>query len=294
MTINKGKTNEELVNRYKARLKARKEKPVEPLEKRLTQGGENGLVYAVENKIFLYVNGNEDLLIKKRPGIVKALCPHKGELYDGGRYSARNTLSDATITKYFLIDYNTLCSHNGELYSAPLKGIYKISTDEKIAERQDIVLALCSHDGNLLDAAGRTVYHTLTNKEERKLDEVIYSLCSHDGDLYYAPGRKVCKVSFRPSMFGPENTESEITERPDNVLALCSHNEVLYDSGKYGLFTTHSDVPIIPSKDIGAMCSIPPELVKKILEERSQQTQLINPNDGMFTGEDDDYNIPKK
>ncbi|MBR9691805.1 hypothetical protein GOV06_03375 [Candidatus Woesearchaeota archaeon] len=264
MKINKGKTNEELVNRYKARLKARKEKPVEePVEEPVEQKtSKDGLVYALNNKIYLTQDFKDSIFLTSRIDTINALCVHNGELYAASGNSI-STVSEASdrIVKTRERTVNALCSHNEILYDANARYIQEIFSNIKIAARRGEIKALCAHNGELYDA-GLGIFKTQAN-EEISIATQVNALCSHDGNLYYA--HKLSVFCFT------KKGVNRVASRSDLVEALCSHNTNLLDGGRYGgIYATIHDMPFLAPTDghTAAMCSVPPDLVERILKNK--------------------------
>ncbi|MBR9691808.1 hypothetical protein GOV06_03390 [Candidatus Woesearchaeota archaeon] len=282
MKINKGKSNEELVNRYKARLKAREEKPVEepepleekvekPLEERLHTSGEDCLIYASGGNIWLYdeSQGTEGV-ISSRGEIITALCIHKGELYEGyGKGKVRNVNKDKQIAT-FEPNINDLCSHDGRIYAASEKDIFTINTGivgfivrgKHIATEETGVFALCSYDEELHKALSNGRIHSVYNYQPyetiiAKRDGAVRDLCSHDGELYDAGVYEGIYLTHQ---------NVEFSQTPP-ISALCSYNgRLLYspiDGG--GIYDAESGKKFMDKNaQIFAMLSIDRKTMDKL------------------------------
>ncbi|MBR9691955.1 hypothetical protein GOV06_04155 [Candidatus Woesearchaeota archaeon] len=281
MTINKGKTNEELVQKYLARKKAREEKPIEePLEEKVER--KDSLVYAVDDIIFLFRVGQEDMEItRKRMDIVNALCVYKGILFDAGAdRNIYDTLADFPLRTFDGIvlerpgAIHSLCSHKDILLdSGDYHGIYTLATGLKPEEvlnavedgtQDKKVLALCSHYNQLFHIEEgvylyRTIGHQFSCQMEPR-ESAVTHLCSHNEGLYYADEKSIYQTL----------AGKKIAEREGEVRALCSHNGELYDGGEYGLCKTLSGINIplkFSNSEVSAMCSIPQELANNIIHK---------------------------
>ncbi|MBR9691951.1 hypothetical protein GOV06_04135 [Candidatus Woesearchaeota archaeon] len=278
MTINKGKTNEELVNRYKARLKAREQEPIEePLEEKLPQG-DNGLVYAIDKSkeedrstIFLYREDQEDRILGWRTGKVNTFCIHQGDLLDAGDYNDIYPTS-APDKKTIRVDgsVNALCSQTAALFAAIDFGIYNLSNEKLISKRGAMSRALCVHNGQLYSAGDYdAIYDTLFSRKAIEVNTPVVSLCSHNGELY--------DVRRNGIMYHSTSATEEKKCMGDKILIAFSHNEELcdvryidnlLDKNSHGVFKTKNDENIFQTdQTITAICSISPEIVKKILEK---------------------------
>ncbi|MBR9691954.1 hypothetical protein GOV06_04150 [Candidatus Woesearchaeota archaeon] len=265
MTINKGKTNEELVERYKARLEARKQEPkiIGPV----IVPGEPGLVYAIGSEIYLLNQHGNDIKIAERDSTVNALCVDAGELYDAGDYgSVYETLDNLEVWNRD-IPINALCSHKGNLYFAEGSTIGDMNPRpdwKPITEREGEVKALCSHDGKLLDVGDYDdICNTLEDRTERGLDyEAASILYSYNTNLYCVKyGELVVEL----------DTPKRRTTRPGIIRSLCGYNGKLYDAGDYaGIHETFGSSSLDMNLErITAMCAVPSNIVHKILEEKA-------------------------
>ncbi|MBR9691806.1 hypothetical protein GOV06_03380 [Candidatus Woesearchaeota archaeon] len=272
MTINKGKTNEELVKQYLARKKARKEKPEpveEPLEEPLEEE-ENGLVYAILNQVFLSTKSRQNPVYVINTGeSCHQLCYHDGELYH--IHSTKGKISN-TLTNEIVRERDksiiAMCSHNGKLVDAmfaelplepkPFTIIYNTETNEELARPDGIIYRLRSHKGELYAAIDNTIIKTLTNERRLLVDFDIKDFCFHKNELYYTESR---------SVYHESSIMKGISEK--GIFALCSHNGRLLDAGSYdGIYDTFDKKVIIPDvKKVTTMCSVPPEMVKRILKK---------------------------
>ncbi|MBR9691957.1 hypothetical protein GOV06_04165 [Candidatus Woesearchaeota archaeon] len=270
MTINKGKTNEELVRQYQARLKARKEKPApkqEALEERVE--GENGLVYSIDDTIYLFREKQDDVEITTRYNTVNALSVHQGKLYDVINMGGLNQTLSGNIIVERAWDTTALCSHNGVLYYGEIDGVYNAQTGEEVVARRGYVNVLCSHDGELYDAGEEgKIYKTLSDEVVAERPTNIQALCSHDGHLFDA-GNYGKIIRTHPQGL------NELRVADGRICSLCSHNgELLYaGDNKEGIHRIQikgswlhkGKIPI--KGHVNAMCSVPPEIVQKILEK---------------------------
>ncbi|MBR9691958.1 hypothetical protein GOV06_04170 [Candidatus Woesearchaeota archaeon] len=285
MTINKGKTNEELVQKYLARKKAREQEPkVEPE----IIPNENGLVYAAGGTIFLFRQRENDVFITDRTEHVADLCsedvesydarPYGIRLYDAGDYGIRDTLYHHQIipeNSLKIEKTRALCFHKGNLYAGTENKIYDIDDEsaKKVSETLK-VNALCSHNGELLYAVdgGGAVFYALKEGILRVLTRPVLDLCSHDNTLYDARIDGIHKTLEEEVVLEREPIGEDITK-------LCSHNGELLYVEELGLSSSerHWDIcelstdEAILSSDvkISAMYSIPSSLVQRILEEKA-------------------------
>ncbi|MBL7100835.1 MAG: hypothetical protein ISS23_02670 [Nanoarchaeota archaeon] len=158
-----------------------------------------GLVYAVrkwgkKSEIFLYVDGEKDLLVKKKSNkaaYIDNLCYHKDLLY----HSVRDywepiesliceTLSGKVVGQR-IRHVSALCSHNGKLYDASYDTVFETFSEKEVAKRHRDVNALCSHKGVLYDGGNYDcLYETFTGEKAVETKSYIHDLCSHKGVLY--------------------------------------------------------------------------------------------------------------
>ncbi|MBR9691952.1 hypothetical protein GOV06_04140 [Candidatus Woesearchaeota archaeon] len=286
MTINKGKTNEELVQKYLARKKVREQEPKpieEPLEEKVE--GENGLVYAVDKIIALFREGQDDIIITERDNFVNAICAYRGILYDAGddqtifitqANAPIKTLQGDVVTRSRGIQ--SLCAHRGVLFdSGNYSGVYTLATDTSAVNvlnskqrgtEDKHVLTLCSHNKRLHHVEnGKDLYCTIGHDFIQTIEpceSFVTNLCSHNGELYHAETKSIYKTL----------TGEKIAEREGWVRALCSHNGELYDGGDYGMRETRSNRIVNYSfvkPYVRAMCSVPPEIVDEITFRAGKQ-----------------------
>ncbi|MBR9691949.1 hypothetical protein GOV06_04125 [Candidatus Woesearchaeota archaeon] len=268
MEINKGKTNEELVERYLARLKAREQEP-QIIEPEIVHPQNNGLVYATaDGQIFLFKEEQDDMLIADTGVNVADMCVHNRELLDAGQ-RIYNTLEKTHLRGQPYTPVQTLCSHKGELYLSMWEKIYVKTPDgtREVTKRLGGVNALCSHNGELYDAGNYgNMYVTLNSIDNKFVEGITLDLCSDGSTLYAARSDRIYK---------PLEKEVVLEEPIDARFSkICFHNGELYYVINYnkGDGRDHYAINKCPSREeivsknikISAMCSIPPSLVKRI------------------------------
>ncbi|MDP2908605.1 MAG: hypothetical protein Q8N77_02250 [Nanoarchaeota archaeon] len=282
------------------------------LEARLTEPDKlkEGLVYAIRHdkgsSIFLYVDGQNDILLSERWHTVSSLCVHNNWLYDGG-YKIENHgfLSELNLILGFVMDTITgkdvmerenntvysLCSHNGVLYRGSYDSIFEVSTGRKIADRLGQVTAMCSHEGVLYDCGTDLYYDNMIHREgvydtfKPKIVHKKYqtkTLCSHKGTLYGLGWDQYAKPFGRWFLFDILKNKkiSGISEKR-HVTTMCSYKEELYKGGYDGVYNTSGRI-VISKGHITAMCSIPAELAEQIKHSYNHgfnfgDVQHINP-----------------
>lgn len=274
--INRGKKPEDIAKNHFSTDKSEKEKEFRDTRKEVTQG-KNGLVYAIQNKMFLYVNGRNDKLIVERDKSIGDICVHDNELYDAtgskiirtfGKQS-EDTVLDLSAEKG---EITCLCSHQGDLYDGRLIDnkayIFKTFSESKVAKRDSTINALCSHDGSLHDAGDYKKIHfwfrnLRLSKKIAERPHSIFSLCSHNDKLIEGGwAHRVAEVLGKG--------EGRVLQiRDSSILALCSHNGKLYDAGNYNaIYETESNRSIVEVKQPAtALCSVPKEIVEMILRK---------------------------
>ncbi|MBR9691950.1 hypothetical protein GOV06_04130 [Candidatus Woesearchaeota archaeon] len=287
MTINKGKTNEELVQKYLARLKARKEKPVEepnveePLEERVPEGG-NGLLYGTTlGEIYLYRRDGGDLLVAERDGSVDAISASLTKICDAGEYDdIRSTISPV---RYHSPGPNTtLYFHKARLFWAKGNKVYDESLNKEAFQRSGKINTLCEHLGSLHDGGDYSVVYGsvwinsvgANNKffqtHAYPVDSEVHFLCSHNKELY--------DVRQDRSLNETAHKKNLLSFNKSVITNLCSHNGRLlvagmwYEGGDkftYCIRDLDADKHLVISPDeIKSMCSIQSELTNQILTER--------------------------
>lgn len=229
----------------------------------------NELVYALSNGIYLHQQEKEDLLVLAGPAQgIKSLCTHNNMLFYGaGNNCIYEALSNEAIGKRDGAVF-ALCSHEDELYD----GGYYNETFETFTNKSVLSLhwtyALCSHNRELYSANGLISSISLTLKQEPFVarTESVLALCSHNGKMYEGRGKAIYE----------SESNVKIAERPDLVETLCSHNGTLYDAGDYeGIYETLTGKELSKTPaGIIALCPVPPEIVKKILEKNKRLTSF--------------------
>ena len=214
------------------------------------------IVYAYLDQIRIIDLDGKDYGIARRQNFVTSLCPHEGELYDGGNYMRiYMTMNDKLIGKR-TYPITAMCSHQGSLYdNGKAFSVIDTFSKEEIAQRSTSVEDLCSHKEILIDISMRSLFDTLADKRMDHLHiglkkhHMIEMLHSYQGRLY---------ASSNGGIFLLEEGR-EVATREDKVKAMCTHNGRLIDGGKYqGIHDTFtsdiiSDTPLM----VHAMCSHP-------------------------------------
>lgn len=266
------------------------------------QKGREELVYAVNynnnsSKIFLYLDGKNDILLGERWHKVSSLCVHNNWLYDGG-YKFEiggyfdyldlgfviDTITGKDIMKREGNPVYSLCSYNRKFYRGGKDGIFEVVTGKKIASRNDLVTALCSHEGILYDGGYYPgLYNSLEGKIVSGSKKINFnSLCSYKGVLY-GGGHKIDKF-YPPMVFDVFNKKKifSVFAGDGSLQDLCACNNKLYGSHKIwgwhgkDYYSFHDenycinsiledpDYLLISKGIITAMCSIPSKLAEQI------------------------------
>ncbi|MBR9691953.1 hypothetical protein GOV06_04145 [Candidatus Woesearchaeota archaeon] len=261
MTINKGKTNEELVQKYLARKKAREQEPKEepnveePLEEKV-EG--DVLIYAAENKIIL-LEKEDKIVLRERKRFVTDLCMYEGELYEiDTKGDVSKTCTDTVRSQ--ALNAHALCSHNGRLFGGGKGKLYNIS--EYIVEDRDYeITSLCSHDGELYEAAADGKIYRNSDRSvvaERKYP--VWDLCSASGILLDAGEYRYIARTFDDRVYYFLSSQEMASS------ALCQHNKsllyALIEGGikKVGIIPTE----IEKTEKVNAMLSIDPKTASRI------------------------------
>lgn len=174
----------------------------------------SGWVYKWNLKSVKEIGGN---------GRANDICVHGGVLYEA---EPSGVISWQTAELIPTAGWTTaICSHGGKLYhSVATRGrsdpsrIYETLTGKQVAERRRMVTTLCSHSGRLFDGGEEGVYDTFADR--RITDRAVNVLCAHAGALYDGSYLGICETL----------SGTVVVARRPEVIALCSHEGVLYDA----------------------------------------------------------------
>ncbi|MBL7100836.1 MAG: hypothetical protein ISS23_02675 [Nanoarchaeota archaeon] len=232
-----------------------------------------GLVYAFKKwnkkpKIFLYVDGKKDLLLRKESdnsSYIYALCYHKGLIYHSIQNLALSnrliyeTLSGKIIGKR-IDSISALCSHNGKLYDSSYNEVFETFSGEGVARRHRNIESLCSHKGELYDG-GRYdfLYETFSGEKVVETKSYIHDLCSHHGVLYSLEEKgKFYKTLSREELSKDWHWNEFLCSWGDNLWGKD------YRGGKVVDMLDNKQVLEINNKHIVAMCGVGKELINDI------------------------------
>ncbi|MDP2906414.1 MAG: hypothetical protein Q8O03_00590 [Nanoarchaeota archaeon] len=253
-----------------------------------------GLVYAISHdkgsSIFLYVNGQNDILLGERWHTVTSLCVHNNWLYDGGdKRDGHDFLGFVvdTITGKDVMERRdnsvySLCSYSGILYRGSYDGVFEVFSGERIARRDGKVTALCSHEGVLYDGGYyKGVYNTFRNKPNNK-KKYVTCLCSDKNSLYGVDYDSNEAFYFNSVVF--DVVKGKIVKNLEELITSLSFykGELYYVYRGWIIRLLDSDVIFCDKSDISATCSIPAELAEQIKHSHNHgfnfgDVQRINP-----------------
>jgi hypothetical protein len=159
----------------------------------------------------------------------------------------------------------SLASHGGDLFDAGNYGVFRLRRGKRMAKRYEEVTALAVHNGALIDAGDSgNIYRTETNEVIAERPGLVLALGVHEGDLFDS---LVGRESI-PGMINFTSTGETIAERPDWVRALASYKGRLIDAGDYpGIFYTESGKELGRAGDsVAALLPVSQEMADRLLE----------------------------
>jgi hypothetical protein len=168
-------------------------------------------------------------------------------------HQVRNFFTNEDVVSDDGMLINAICATDHNLfYAGEQNGEYKIKDlkqEYPVITRDKDITAMCINKSSVFDSADCIVSKTHSNISGVTAHQAnIHAICWYRKAIIYSAENKVYHIV---------DDKSPIAERPDDVLSVCVHDGVLYDSGKYGIYETLANKKATDEISPHVLCSVP-------------------------------------